>query len=856
MRAHERAGVASPLDGKSRLIITNEHFFNRYAQKVQSIAWDLVVVDEAHKLRNVWRPGKKQAQRAKLIRETLKPFKKLLLTATPMQNNLMELYGLTSFIEEAILGTPESFQRTFQRIPEEERDERLAELKYRMQKFFHRELRKNVSDFIKYTKRNAVTFEFDPDDEEEQLRKDFEAYLTRDNNFGIPQMASHLLKLIYCKLLASSSFALKNSLLGIYRRFVLHAVHSNDRSLYENLIVRLSAALSTESRKSLELEEFEKLLFKNVRPKNFEGLRDVHAPDTIEDIVATEAEVADNYDDEDLEQVVDHELNDSRLTPEAIMQEAEEIIEFILLTKRIRENTKGDALKKALTEQFNKAAKEDWPQKAVIFTEFKTTQQYVINVLEQMGLTLERDIVIFNGSVGDAESRRALVQEFRDSKKIFLTTEAGAEGLNLQFCNLIINYDLPWNPQRIEQRIGRCHRYGQKLDVVVVNFVNKKNHADRRVLELLGEKFHLFEGAFGVSDEVLGEIQSGTDIEKEILSIYLSCRTPDQIDLKFREMFEKNRESVDARLDQARAKLLETFDEDVQKRLKDTHSKATEAIDAKQALVRDCLLSSLQKGDFEFDGKFLRIFNLKFGLQSEKVYTFSKADTGSAELIHASHPSFLAATEGGQLTARVKFIVSGHKISLLQPIVGSSGVFALYRIRLEGIESYDVLVPVMRIKDTLLDEEVAHKLFSTTSTVEMYPLVEPDPLITSGIDEAVRLHRASLLANTEELYHEEVEKIENLFDDLERQKRYEKDELQKQVEDLKKERRKLPLKAQSQINAEISKLKDKQLKLDEEIAEVSRAAREREKKLLAGLESKAKVSTKVELLASGQFEVA
>ncbi len=101
-----------------------------------------------------------------------------------------------------------------------------------------------------------------------------------------------------------------------------------------------------------------------------------------------------------------------------------------------------------------------------------------------------------------------------------IATEAGAEGINLQFCSLVVNYDLPWNPQRIEQRIGRCHRYGQKHDVVVVNFLNRKNAADQRVFELLVEKFKLFEGVFGASDEVLGAIGSGVDFEKRIADIY------------------------------------------------------------------------------------------------------------------------------------------------------------------------------------------------------------------------------------------------------------------------------------------------------------------------------------------------
>ncbi len=112
-----------------------------------------------------------------------------------------------------------------------------------------------------------------------------------------------------------------------------------------------------------------------------------------------------------------------------------------------------------------------------------------------------------------------------------IATEAAAEGINLQFCNLVVNYDLPWNPQRIEQRIGRCHRYGQKFDVVVVNFLNRNNAADQRVYKLLDEKFRLFNGVFGASDEVLGAIESGVDFEKRIVSIYQKCRTPQQIEI-------------------------------------------------------------------------------------------------------------------------------------------------------------------------------------------------------------------------------------------------------------------------------------------------------------------------------------
>ena len=141
---------------------------------------------------------------------------------------------------------------------------------------------------------------------------------------------------------------------------------------------------------------------------------------------------------------------------------------------------------------------------------------------------------IFNdaGSIRIADRRMAVVEYFRDNADIMIATEAAAEGLNLQFCSLVVNYDLPWNPQRIEQRIGRCHRYGQKHDVVVVNFVNLRNYADVRVFDILNEKFNLFDDIFGASDEILGKADA-IDFETRIWEIYQQCRTEEEINAAF-----------------------------------------------------------------------------------------------------------------------------------------------------------------------------------------------------------------------------------------------------------------------------------------------------------------------------------
>ena len=172
--------------------------------------------------------------------------------------------------------------------------------------------------------------------------------------------------------------------------------------------------------------------------------------------------------------------------------------------------------------------------------------------------------------------RSALVDYFREEGRIMIATEAGAEGINLQFCSLVVNYDLPWNPQRIEQRIGRCHRYGQKHDVVVVNFLNRKNDADQRVFELLSEKFQLFEGVFGASDEVLGAIESGVDFEKRIADIYQRCRKHEEIKAAFDKLQLELSFEINEAMTQTRRKLLENFDDEVREKLKvsDKTSKA------------------------------------------------------------------------------------------------------------------------------------------------------------------------------------------------------------------------------------------------------------------------------------------
>ena len=271
--------------------------------------------------------------------------------------------------------------------------------------------------------------------------------------------------------------------------------------------------------------------------------------------------------------------------------EIDELERYIQWARSIGVDTKTRSLLQALEIGFSRMVEMGAAQKVVIFTESRRTQTYLKEFLDANGFTGK--VVLFNGTNSDADStqiyerwletnkdtgrtsgsktvniRTAIIEHFRDQASVMIATEAAAEGINLQFCSLVVNFDLPWNPQRIEQRIGRCHRYGQQHDVVVINFLNESNAADQRVYELLNSKFNLCNGVFGASDDVLGSIESGVDFERRILDIYQECRSLEEIQKAFQRLQAELDQTIQNRLKDTRKILLENFDEDVHSRLR------------------------------------------------------------------------------------------------------------------------------------------------------------------------------------------------------------------------------------------------------------------------------------------------
>src|SRR5205814_2376144 len=174
--------------------------------------------------------------------------------------------------------------------------------------------------------------------------------------------------------------------------------------------------------------------------------------------------------------------------------------------------------------------------------------------------------------------RLALVHEFRTRSKVLVCTEAGAKGLNLQFCETVINYDLPWNPQRIEQRIGRCHRYSQRRDVTVVNFIARDNEAHRLTFEILSQKLDLFGKVLDASDHVLHQPRTDApemvasavslEFENDLRNIYSRSRTLDEVTREIAALKDKieGRRAAYEREYERTSQIIESrFDEDVRR---------------------------------------------------------------------------------------------------------------------------------------------------------------------------------------------------------------------------------------------------------------------------------------------------
>lgn len=752
----------NPFCHSDKIVICSYQLAHKREAELAAMNWDLAVLDEAHRLRNVYRPDNKIGNS---IKRSLKDVRKILLTATPLQNSLSELYGLVSLIDDYAFGDYNSYKSQYSRL---DTDSAFNSLKARLAPICQRTLRRDVQQYIKYTERQAIVEEFVPHREEVELYELVSEYLRRPRLYALPNSQRHLMTLILRKLLASSSFAIQGT--------------------FEKLAERLEAELKGIPTDTDITEDFD----------TFDELSE-----------AWEEEVESKYDESDRE---------------GIKQEIKELREYTRLAMSIKSNSKGEKLVKVLDKGFAKLSELGAPKKAIIFTESRRTQDYIKQILTEAGYAGK--IVLFNGTNHDHDSRKiyehwlsinknsdrvsgsktadmrqALTDYFRNEAQIMIATEAAAEGINLQFCSLVVNYDLPWNPQRIEQRIGRCHRYGQKFDVVVLNFLNKTNEADQRVYRLLDEKFQLFNGVFGASDEILGAIEEGVDFEKRIGTIFQRCRTTDEINTAFDELQAEFEQEINKTMKSTRRKLLENFDAEVHEKLRMDLKKGCEYLTKQEkwlwAITKDYvgLHGAFNDDRFDFQIKH-NVFGLSAGYYrllrhgqqepepTEHDYQIGKINErfmpnehydGFRHIYRTGHPLAQKIIEHYKSQPlEVRELVFNHsadriKRSSIEPLKDKVGYMQLTKLTVTSIETTEYLILTGILVDGQpVDQETCHRLFDLPAEVGNCVPILPETI--NDLHVGVRMLKTQIVDKSEQrnslFFSEEMDKLQEWAEDM------------------------------------------------------------------------------------------
>ncbi|MFB4210904.1 DEAD/DEAH box helicase [Shouchella sp. JSM 1781072] len=363
--------------------------------------YDMVIIDEAHKLKN---PKTKNYEFIRLLKKKYC----LLLTATPVQNKLEEIFNLVSLLKPGHLGNIESFDKAFRADKRSAKnDEQLRSL---VQQVMVRNRREDTG--IEWTKRVVQTIPIQFSNSERQFYEKLE-----HNQAGLNHFTLLTLKRELCSSREAVFMTLKNTIEKAQE-------NGNDPS---NAVALLNEAATIEG----------------------------HA-------------------------------------------KAEKALELI----------------------------QSIDDKVIIFTEYRATQMYLQWFFKQHNISS----VPFRG--GFKRGKKDWMRElFRNHAQVLIATEAGGEGINLQFCHHIINYDLPWNPMRIEQRIGRLHRLGQQHDVQIYNFAVQET-IEQKILDLLYDKIHLFESVIGQLDDILAKIEL-PDLDEHVNNIIEQSSSDGEMKIKF-----------------------------------------------------------------------------------------------------------------------------------------------------------------------------------------------------------------------------------------------------------------------------------------------------------------------------------
>ena len=694
--------------------------------------FDLCLIDEAHEVfaaihRRFDRHGgydedSSYAQVAHRLRKIIGVAPVLLLTATPIQNSLAELWGLVQYVDRTgtLLGPKPVFQDVFcaDDAGRQVVAEQAEELQRRLGVVVQRTLRRQAQEFLDkpFVGRRAQLFEYAMSVEERSLYDDVTAYLLEPTLYAFSGSSRQLLLLGFHRRMASSTAALADSL--------------------ERVAERLRGML------------------RDARESSGAGRALSFAADLEEDGTDLEFEAGGSAS-------VDRDSTDApAIEPAAVQAELNRVEDFVRRARGLPRDSKAESLVEAVRLVLERPEER---RKVVVFTESLTTQDYLRELLLEQTELSRGDITLFRGVNASARSaealavwrdeveceieprlrpsaavavRLALVHEFRTRSRVFISSEAGAKGLNLQFCDTLVNYDLPWNPQRIEQRIGRCHRYGQERDVTVINFLAKDNEAQRLTFEILSTKLDLFGSVLDMSDVVLQTPRSdssdelasalGPDFEAQVRRIWDRCRSVREVEDELRRLRDDLEESR-RRLDQVRERttsLIEKrFDESVREVFRNIESELPVTLAQLDAELERLVTSYLDArgvpwGTAERKGRRVIHVEASRSLPEPLAGGVSVAlgparELGDTESLHLAHPLVGAAVREARLAGsggfRVRFELGAGAPGELLRQRGRRGRLALTRVTNARFEREDRLcvTAVFENADVLRPAEAA-----------------------------------------------------------------------------------------------------------------------------------------------------
>lgn len=738
--------------------------------------FDLVVIDEAHEIfaglhkrysrDGIYDEASDEAMMAHRVRGFLGSSPVLLLTATPIQNSLAELWGLVQYVEPT--GTLLGDLSTFRRVFCDEDDRTLVpgqehELQRRLSVVLQRTLRRQAQEFLDrpFTQRRCRLYEYAMSPDERSLYDDVTGYLLEPSLFAFAGRQRRLLLIGFHRRMASSIPALAASLNNVADR-----------------LRRLAAGQ--------DLGGTVSIMFRDL-----EGEEEISEPPA---------------DDSPLPQDRD-----------SVLAELHRVEELLSRARSLPSDAKARSFLEAIRLVLARGLDGQGSGKAVVFTESITTQEYLRKLLLEAGLE-DEEITLFRG-VNDHERasqalarwsseegagllarphpsrevavRLALVHEFRTKSKVLLCTEAGAKGLNLQFCETVINYDLPWNPQRIEQRIGRCHRYSQKRDVTVVNFINRDNEGQQLTFEILSRKLDLFGKVLDASDTVLHEPRTeapeiavaalAVELQSDLQDIYSRSRTIDEITREIsalRDKIEGRREAYEREYKRTSQIIESRFDEEVRKVFRHLRQELPAALAQFDRDLADLVDGYLAASSIEFrrsgDGN-RAVFEVvsEEGLpailgEERKFAVGESRDLGDAQALNLTHPLVQAAIAdarrwpGGSVALRL----SPDASSDLARFVGKDGILTVVLVEYEGFEPGERLVAAAVVDGTPIDPELAARIsrLPASDSPPMDAVVDPRCL-DDAVEEALFVDQQQIETSEQKYFERALGQLERYVED-------------------------------------------------------------------------------------------